>query len=322
MAPGTDPNADREIIITRIFDAPPELVWRAWTDPEQITQWWGPNGFTTTTYHMDVRVGGEWRFDFHGPDGRLYPNRIVYDDIEAPNRIVYSHREVEGADYDPVTFQSFVTFERRGEQTNLTMRMVFPTSDERDRVVREFGAVDGGIQTVNRLATHLAGRTGAVRPVLTIALPTSRELVMVRAFNAPPLFVWEANTKPELFRQWLSGPPGWAWAECENDFRVGGRFRWSWRGPDDALIAMHGEYREIESPHRIVRTESFDMGCGPQAGEQLATLSLVERDGGTIVKVSLLFPSMEARDGAIASGMEHGVSAGYDRLDAMYAATL
>lgn len=321
MAGEGNPNAstaDREIVITRTFDAPPELVWRAWTDPTQVAMWWGPNGFTTTTHSFDLRVGGEWRFDMHGPDGRDYPNRITFDEIDEPNRLVYSTSD--DAEVAPISFQSIVTFERQAEQTKLTMRMTFPTTEARERVVREFGAVEGGIQHVGRLAEHLS-KEKKQRAVLTIALPSEREIIMVRTFDATRQQVWDANTKPELFKQWLTGPPGWSWIGCENDLRVGGKFRWAWRGPDAVEMAMSGEYREVVPNERIVRTETFEFGCAPQAGEQLATLTLAEGGAKTVLTIHLLYPSMEARDGTIASGMEHGVAAGYERLDALFAAS-
>ena len=79
--------SDREIVITREFDAPREVVWTAWTDAKQIKEWWGPRGFTTTTHVMDVRPDGVWRFVMHGPDGTDYPNRIVHTEIEKPERL-------------------------------------------------------------------------------------------------------------------------------------------------------------------------------------------------------------------------------------------
>src|SRR5215217_7891459 len=81
--------ADREIVITRVFDAPREMVFSAFTDPEHIGAWWGPKGFTITTHAMDVRPGGEWRFIMHGPDGVDYPNKISYLEIARPERLVY-----------------------------------------------------------------------------------------------------------------------------------------------------------------------------------------------------------------------------------------
>jgi uncharacterized protein YndB with AHSA1/START domain len=143
----------RTIVTTRVFDAPRELVFEAWTDPRHLVRWWGPNGFSTTIRSIEVRPGGVWRFVMHGPDGRDYENRITYQEIVRPERLVYSHDGAE--DVEPVAFQTTVTFEDIGGKTRLTMRAVFPSAAERDRVAREHGAVEGGKQHLERLATHL-----------------------------------------------------------------------------------------------------------------------------------------------------------------------
>ena len=154
---------------------------------------------------------------------------------------------------------------------------------------------------------------------LKITTPTDREIVITRDFNAPRSLVWDTMTRPELLKRWLLGPPGWEMTACEDDARVGGTFRWAWRGPDGAQLAMHGVYREVAPPERVVRTESFDTGCPGQAGEQLGTLVLTEKGGKTTLTLTLLYPSKEARDATIASGMERGMAAGYDRLDELLA---
>jgi uncharacterized protein YndB with AHSA1/START domain len=109
--------------------------------------------------------------------------------------------------------------------------------------------------------------------------------------------------------------------ECENDMKVGGAFRHLWRNTDGMEMSMHGVYREIVPPERIVRTESFAFGCDAQEGEQVATLVLIEQGGKTALTVTVLYPSKEARDATIASGMERGVAATYDRLEELLAMT-
>jgi uncharacterized protein YndB with AHSA1/START domain len=154
---------------------------------------------------------------------------------------------------------------------------------------------------------------------LNITTPSDLEIVITRSFNAPRDLVWEAMSEPELIKQWLFGPPGWTMTKCEDDLRVGGTFRWGWSGPDGIEMAMHGVYREVAPPERIVRTEQFEFGCESQAGEQLATILLEEDDDKTNLTLTVLYPSKEARDGALASGMEKGVEAGYDRLEELLA---
>jgi len=145
----------RAMIGTRIFDAPRDLVWQAWTDPKHLAQWWGPDGFTTTTSAFEQRPGGVWRFVMHGPDGRDYQNRITFDEIVKPERIVYRHGG-GGEDVEPVQFKVTVTFEELGGKTRLTMRGVFPSAAERDRVIKEYGADKGLVQTLARLGAYVA----------------------------------------------------------------------------------------------------------------------------------------------------------------------
>jgi len=155
---------------------------------------------------------------------------------------------------------------------------------------------------------------------VTITTPSELEILITRVFNAPRQLVFDAMSKPEILKRWCSGPPGWTMTQCDDDLRVGGSFRCAWRNEDGAELAMSGVYREVVPPERIVRTESFEMGCDAQAGEQLATIVLTEEGERTVLTVSLLFPSKEARDATIASGMEHGVEAGYNRLDELLSA--
>ena len=144
--------ADREIVFTRVLDAPRELVFKAWTDPRHVAQWWGPRGFTTTIHEMDVRPGGVWRFIMHGPDGVDYKNKIVFLEVVKPERLVYIH----GDDGDGPEFHTTVTFDEQDGKTRLTMRGLFGSAAERDQAIDEFGAIEGGKQTLERLAEHLA----------------------------------------------------------------------------------------------------------------------------------------------------------------------
>jgi uncharacterized protein YndB with AHSA1/START domain len=149
----------RSIVGVREFEAPRELVFSMWTDPKHLAQWWGPNGFTTTTSSFDMRPGGVWHFVMHGPDGRDYQNHITYEDIVPPQRIVYRHAG-SGGDVGSVRFTTTVTFDElkseSGAKTRITMRMDFPSAAERDRVVKDHGADKGQAQTLARLAEYVA----------------------------------------------------------------------------------------------------------------------------------------------------------------------
>jgi uncharacterized protein YndB with AHSA1/START domain len=140
--------AEREIAATREFNAPRELVFKVWTEPQHIGKWWGPTGFSTTTHEMDVRTGGVWRFVMHGPDGTDYDNEITYVEVTPPERLVYDHGPSP-------RFRVTVTFAEKGSRTVLSLRMLFETAAERDKVAKEFGAVEGLNQTLDRLGEHL-----------------------------------------------------------------------------------------------------------------------------------------------------------------------
>jgi uncharacterized protein YndB with AHSA1/START domain len=150
---------------------------------------------------------------------------------------------------------------------------------------------------------------------MDVTTPNDLEIRMTRLFDAPRNAVWKAMSRPELIKRWLLGPPGWEMVRCEDDQRVGGGFLWAWRGPDGQQFSMRGVYREVVAGERVVRTEVFDFpGCMPPMAEQVATLELAERAGGTVLTLTVAFPSKQARDAAVASGMQHGVSASYERL--------
>ena len=143
---------NREIAHTRVFNAPRELVFDAWTDPAHVSKWWGPVGFTTTTSKHDLRPGGEWLFVMHGPDGHDYPNRVAWREVVRPERLAYRHTGTR--DDDPVRFEVEIDFLEHGEQTEVRFRMVIDTREMYEHAV-EFGAVEGLRDTLARFAAHL-----------------------------------------------------------------------------------------------------------------------------------------------------------------------
>jgi len=152
----------RSIVGTRIFNAPRDLVFSAFTDPKHLAQWWGPDGFTTTTHTFEFRAGGTWRFVMHGPDGRDYQNRVTYDEIVPPERIVYHHGV--GDDVEPVQFSTTVIFEDLGNgQTRLTWHGQFRTAEARARVIKDFGADKGLSQTMARLDGYVTAMASTGR---------------------------------------------------------------------------------------------------------------------------------------------------------------
>jgi uncharacterized protein YndB with AHSA1/START domain len=144
--------ADREIVISRVISAPREVVFEAFTEVRHLSQWWGPDGFTTTTRAFEFRVGGAWDFVMHGPDGTDYQEWIAWTEIAPPERIVMRHGELRD---DPNAFESILTFTPDGAATRVEMRTVFATKELRDEAVDTIGAVEGGRQTLGNLAAYV-----------------------------------------------------------------------------------------------------------------------------------------------------------------------
>ncbi|MBC7630531.1 SRPBCC family protein [Aeromicrobium sp.] len=150
--PAQSTTADREIVITRVISAPRELVFEAFTKVQHLSRWWGPEGFTTTTAAFEFRVGGEWDFVMHGPDGTDYQEWITWAEINPPERIAMLHGEYRD---DPNAFESVLTFAPDVAATRIEMRTVFPTRELRDEAVEKYHAIEGGQQTLSNLAAYV-----------------------------------------------------------------------------------------------------------------------------------------------------------------------
>ncbi len=148
--------------------------------------------------------------------------------------------------------------------------------------------------------------------------PSDREVRIVRRFNAPAERVFAAYTQPELLKQWLLGPPGWSMPECNVDLRESGAYRYVWRMDDgSAEFGSEGIYLEISAPHRIVQTQRmFGVLAGPMAEEVRCTVEFGDEAGGSVITTTILCPSKENRDAAIATGMARGTEQSYARLEA------
>ena len=140
-----------ELKISRLYDAPLQAVWDAWTDPEQVARWWGPRGFTLTTHSKDLRPGGTWVYTMHGPDGTDYKNKSVFKEIIKHKKFVYEH--ISGP-----KFLATVTFESRGNQTFLEWHMLFRTKEEFIQTVKTFKADEGLKQNIAKLNNYLQQR--------------------------------------------------------------------------------------------------------------------------------------------------------------------
>jgi uncharacterized protein YndB with AHSA1/START domain len=275
--------ADREIVVTRLLDAPRELVFDAFTNPAHVGRWWGPDGFSTTTQSMDVRPGGVWKFVMHGPDGTDYDNRIVYEDVVRPERLVYRH-EGEGGD-EPVRFRTTVTFAAEGHKTLLTLRAVFATAAERAHVAEKYGAVEGAQQTVARLAGYVERKTIDSTP--------GEDFVVTRELDAPRELVFEVWTKPEHLQRWFS-PKGFTVLAANMDLRPGGLYHYGMKTADGREMWGKWLIREIVRPERLVFIDAFSDPKGNLTrhpfnerwpSQMLSTITFGERGGKTLLTV-------------------------------------
>jgi uncharacterized protein YndB with AHSA1/START domain len=312
--------APNEIVTTRLLEAPRELVWRAFTDHEQISGWWGPVGFTTTTQAMDLRVGGAWAHTMHGPDGRDWPNHIAYTRVEPPALLAWDHGTAPGA--EPL-FRVVVTFEDLGGRTLLTLRHRFPSAEARDTNIRTVGSVQGAIDTTERLAAHL------------LTLPGERDFVIARTFDAPREQVWRAWTDAGRLARWW-GPTAFTNTVCEFEARVGGRWRvtmsGAYPGPEISHYPIEGEVVELVEPERLLLTidcarhpgwwhDRVNPGRTPEdrnpAGTMLMTVTFEAlTPARTRLTIRERMVSAEILASMRAMGMEQGWSESLHRLGA------
>jgi uncharacterized protein YndB with AHSA1/START domain len=304
MTTATDTSA-REITATRLFDAPPETVFRMWTEPEHVKQWYGPRGFTLTIQEMDVRPGGVWRFVMHGPDGKDYDNEIVYGDIDAPRLLTYSH-VVEPH------FDSTVRFEDDGGKTRVTVTMLFATAEQRQMVVDAFGAIEGLNQTLDRLGE---------------AVTKDKTFTISRVFDAPRELMFRMWTERDHLVHWW-GPKGLSMLHCTNDLRPGGVMHYGMGRPGGGEMWGKWVYREIAPPERLSFVVSFSDGQGnteraPFSSEWplevLSTLTFTEVEGDrTLVSMESVPINASEAERAMFRGftasMQNGWSGTLDQL--------
>lgn len=261
-----------EIRIVRVYDAPVQAVWDAWTDPKQVAQWWGPRGFSLTTHSKDLRPGGIWHYTMHGPDGVDYPNKTLYLEVEPGRRLVYDHG---GNDERAPMFRVTVVFSEVGGKTKMDMTMTLPTPEAAEQA-RAFVKKAGGNATWDRLAEHLAEAAG------------ESCFVINRSFAAPIETMFQMWTDPEHFSRWLA-PTGFTMQFIRADIRPGGET--FYRMTDGGAVTMYGRasYLEIERPGRLVYTQQFcdehqNLARHPMAptwpATMLTTVTLTEEGAG------------------------------------------
>jgi uncharacterized protein YndB with AHSA1/START domain len=306
-----------EIRITRIYDAPVQIVWDAWTDPEQVAQWWGPRGFTLTTHSKDLRPGGHWIYTMHGPDGVDYPSKTPYLEVEKYSKLVYDHG---GDDDRPPMFRVTVLFSETGGKTKMEMTMTLPSPEAADET-RKFIKKAGGNATWDRLAEYLEKNSSG-----------KEKFVINRTFDAPLELMFDMWTSPEHFAQWLP-PTGFKMNFIKCDIKPGGSGFYAMTGQGDAKMYGRVEYLEIRRPDRIVYTQQFcdenekvaRHPMSPTWPETMLTVVELTEEGPEQTRVTVTWeprnPTREELETFIKAkgGMTQGWTGSFDNLEAYLA---
>jgi uncharacterized protein YndB with AHSA1/START domain len=316
MSESDTSNKSNEIRLTRVYDAPIELVWDAWTDPEQVAQWWGPRGFTITTHGKDLRPGGTWDYTMHGPDGVDYHNKTVYFEVEEHKKLVYDHG---GNDDRPPLFRVTVLFSSSGNKTTMDMTMTLPTAQQAEQM-RKFIKEAGGNATWDRLAENLEKRSSG-----------KECFVINRSFDAPLELMFEMWTNPDHFSKWLP-PTGFDMQFLRSDIRTGGSTFYLMTNHADVTMYGRAKYEVIDRPGRLVYTQEFcdeneKLSRHPMApvwpATMLATVELIA-EGPDRTRVTVTWEpardvtpeELKAFVDARAS-MTQGWTGSFDKLDAL-----
>jgi len=249
---GTVP-AERTLTTTRVFDAPRELVFKAWTDPKQFARWFPPDGFSADC-ELDVRPGGTIRVDMKGEDpalgpdffGKVFPGSGVYKEVVANERLSFTF-DAPGEE-GLLALLMTVLFEAQGRKTKLTIHQTADTVAAYNELVK-IGASEGLRQSLDKLTVLLEGKG----PDTTVDVK-GRNLTLTRVFDAPRDLVWKAFTDPAHIVKWMFAKD-WEAPFAETDLRSGGKFRIGMRPADHSEegFVLDGTYREVAKPERIVQ---------------------------------------------------------------------
>lgn len=289
--------SDRELVMARVFDAPRDLVFKVFTDPEAIPVWWGARNHTTTVEVYDFRVGGKWRYITRDDEGNEVTFSGEFLEIDPPAKLVstFEYGEPPGQ----VT-TDIHTFEERDGKTILTTYGIFSSQEERDDILAS-GVEQGWGETLDRLDGYLT---------------TMRQIVVTRIFDAPRELVFDAFTGDGIEEWW--GPNGFTTTTSERNVTPGGLWRFVMHGPDGTDYENAVVYDEIVAPERLTWTQYA--GDTSKQPHHFNTITFTEQDGKTEVRLTLLLPTVEMREKVIGFGAIEGGHQTLNRLAEFLAA--
>jgi uncharacterized protein YndB with AHSA1/START domain len=308
-----------EAVITHKFDAKRDLVYRIYTDPKLIPEWWGPRNLSTTVEMMELRPGGIWRYIQRDAQNNIFAFHGVYHSIE-PNKQIISTFEWEGMP-GHVIFET-TKFEEQEGKTIVTQQSIFQSVEDRDGMIQqgmEQGMVEGD-ERINELLARFQGGQKMGKP-MAHHNEEGRSITITRTFNAPRERVWQEWTNPDMYMCWW-GPKDFTAPYAKFDLHVGGKFLSCMRGPDGKEYWDTGTFREIQENSRIVYTDTFadEKGNpvpasyygmpGDEPTEMEVELTLSEEGGRTV----LTLEHCGFADAQLARQAEEGWNQSFDKM--------
>jgi len=302
-----------ELHLTRIYDATLEQVWNAWVQPDLVAQWWGPRGFTITTTRKEVKTGGDWLYTMHGPDGVNYPNHTKFLEVKPFQSMVYDHG---GFEDQPPMFRVHVSFLALNDQTQMQMKMVFPTAEaaaESRMMIKKFS----GDSTWDRLAEFLEKQK------------SGKEIFVInRSFDTDINTLFKVWTDPNHVMQWTP-PAGFTGRYLNVDIRPGGESFYEMSGNG---FSMYGKakYLELVAPTKLVYTQIFTDQQGnvsrhpmaPTWPETMKTTVTLCKEGANHTRVTIQWevfghatPEEHATFTGAKAGMTMGWTGSFDKLE-------
>ena len=313
----TDKSDYEELVITRVFDAPKELVWREWSDPARMMRWWGPEYFTAPVIKMDFRVGGKYLWSMRSPDGKDFYSVGEYLEIVPMEKIVYTQNfadekgNIVPASYyglpgewpKDATVTATITFEDLGGKTKMTIREAGIPGGQMGE-----SAKAGWSTSLDKMAADLKIEAG-MENLQIITEPGKQVVIVAEVFDAPLDLVYKTMLDPKLIPEWW-GPERLTSSVDKMDARAGGMWRFVQQDKDGNKYAFHGVYHEV-SPKRTVQTFEYE---GMPGHVILEVMSLEDIDGKTKATQKSIFESVEDRDGMLSTGMKEGMTESHERL--------
>jgi uncharacterized protein YndB with AHSA1/START domain len=251
------PSGERDVVMTRVFNAPRRLVFDAWTTPALLVRWYGARGWSLPVCEIDLRPGGTYRYVMRGPDGAEITLRGTYREVDPPERLVSSEVFSQGfseAGWRPEdeTVSTMQLTEQDGK-TTWSLTTTYPTREVRDAAYALKQAWDGMSYSLDRLDDVLR----------------TRDLVVSRTFEAPIARVWRAWTESDDVKQWW-GPLGFSAPIANMDVSVGGTSLVCMRSPDGAAFYNTWTYRRVDALQRL----EYVVGFANDKGEQVTPAEL------------------------------------------------